>query len=429
MRSLVVAGLIAAGIAGPPRVARGADPTPAAPSSSTATPNPSSPAAATATAAPPPTSADEETRRRLEADIAKELGASPGAPAPGAPPAAPASGGTPQQGSGTTGGNPLARVLLLPDISAIGSFALAYDRYDVATLSPRDGPYGPPDTAQPLFEELELGLQSVVDPYARADVFVSFTPDGVDVEEGYLTTLSLPAGLQVRAGKLFSPFGRINQQHPHVWDFVDAPLAARLVAAEKLSGPGADVAWLAPLPWFAELHVAYQATAPAPGDPERPTAVAHLQQYFSIGDATTLGVGVSAAVRDDVAGSRDLGDVSAYVRVRPPTTRSYVTLQGELYGRRFRGETGGSDGGGYAQLFWRPGPFSGWGIRYDDAPAAPEAGVGRERRYGALAIWYPSEFSRLRLQASYDQRPDGGDGLEGLLALEFVIGSHGAHPF
>ncbi|HEX9050583.1 MAG TPA: hypothetical protein VF841_08635, partial [Anaeromyxobacter sp.] len=316
------------------------------------------------------------------------------------------------------------------DISAIGTFALAYDRYDVAALSPRDGPYGPADKAQPLFRELELGVQSVVDPYARADVFISFTPDGVDVEEGYLTTLSLPAGFQVRAGKFFSPFGRLNQQHPHVWDFVDAPLAARLVATEKLSGPGLDVAWLAPLPWFAELHAAYQATAPAPGDPERPTGAAHLQQYFSLGDATTLGVGASAAVRSDVTGgARDLGNVSVYVRVRPPTTRAYATLQGELYGRRFRGEPGGSDGGGYAQLFWRPGPFYGYGVRYDDAPAVPEAGAGRERRYGALATWYPSEFSRLRGELSYDRRPSGGDGLEALLALEFVMGSHGAHPF
>ena len=60
---------------------------------------------------------------------------------------------------------------------------------------------------------------------------------------------------------------------------------------------------------------------------------------------------------------------------------------------------------------------------------AAHEGSGRERRYGALASWYPSEFSRLRLEASYDRRPDGGDGLEALLALEFVIGSHGAHPF
>ena len=420
MRSLLVATVLAAGAAGLPAAARAAEAGP--PAGSTATPTPAPPGST-------PSAADEEARKKLEADIAKETGASGEAPAAAAPPAQ-AEGAAQGQGAGPTGGNPMARVLLLPDISAIGSFALAYDRYDVETLSPRDGPYGPPDKAQPLFQELELGLQSVVDPYARADVFLSFTPDGVDVEEAYLTTLSLPAGLQLRAGKLFSPFGRQNQQHPHVWDFVDGSLAARLVAAEKLSGPGVDLAWLAPLPWFAELHVAWQATAPTPGDPERGTGVARLLQYFSLGEATTLGVGASAAVRSDATGVfTDLGGVDAYLRWRPPTTRSYLTLQGELVGRRIRGGSGGSDAGGYAQLFWRQGPFYGFGVRYDGAPAVPEAGTGREHRYGAVATWFPSEFQRLRLQVSYDERPAGGDGLEALLALEFAIGAHGAHPF
>jgi hypothetical protein len=36
---------------------------------------------------------------------------------------------------------------------------------------------------------------------------------------------------------------------------------------------------------------------------------------------------------------------------------------------------------------------------------------------------------RLRLQLAYDRLPQGRDGLEALLHLEFAIGSHGAHPF
>lgn len=54
-------------------------------------------------------------------------------------------------------------------------------------------------------------FQAVVDPYARADVFVSFERDSVNVEEAYLPTLTLPAGLQLKAGKFGSPVGRINQ--------------------------------------------------------------------------------------------------------------------------------------------------------------------------------------------------------------------------
>jgi hypothetical protein len=382
---------------------------------------------------------EAEARRRLEAQIAKELGQDGGQGAPPATPPPPPS--APQGATGATGGNPFARLLLLPDLSAIGSFAAAYDSYDVPRLSPRSGPSAPPGKLAFRFEEVELGLQAAVDPYARADVFISFHPGGVDVEEAYLTTLSLPAGLQVRAGQFFSPFGRQNQQHPHVWEFVDAPLALdRILAADVLSGPGVEVAWLAPLPWFAELRVAGQSTQPypAPGGEDRLTGLARLLQYFPLGAATTLGVGLSVARRDEASGGgfRDLAGADVYLRWRPAATRGYVALQGELLGRKFREVEGGrSDAGGYAQLFWRQDAYWGYGVRYDQAPvgpffgADPAAPAGTERRYGAVASWFPSEFQRLRLQISYDRRPGGADGLEALLGLEFGIGAHGAHPF
>jgi hypothetical protein len=379
---------------------------------------------------------DEAARKKLEEEIAKELGQggakapAQGQPAPGAQ-AQPAPGSAAQGGTAGAGGNSMARLLLLPDVSAIGSFAGALDSYDVSARSPRVGLFGPKDKPTALFDEVELGLQSVVDPYARADIFISFTPDGVDVEEAYLTTLGLPAGLQVRAGKFFTPFGRQNQQHPHVWDFIDAPLArGRLLASDVLSGPGLDVAWLAPLPWFTELRIAAQDTAPSPGDEERLTGVARLLQYLPVSDAATLGVGLSAARRSEATGAfRDLGAADVYLRVRPPASRSYVTLQAELYARKFRSVAGESGTGGYAQLFFRRDAYFGYGIRYDGAPAAGEGAPGTEHRFGAVGAWYPSEFQRIRLQLSYDRAPDGRDGLEALLGLEFGIGAHGAHPF
>ncbi len=364
-------------------------------------------------------------QKKLEEEIGKELGASP-APQPAPPQAVTA----PTGASGQTGGNPLARLLLLPDISAIGSFALAYDSYDAAAESPRFGPTSEAHKPTPLFQELELALQSVVDPYARADIFISFTPEGVEVEEAYLTTLSLPAGFQVRAGKLKSPFGRLNQQHPHVWDFVDAPLAmSRLVAGESLSGPGADVAWLAPVPWFLELHLAGQSTVPVGDTAERRSLVARILQYFDVGATSALGIGLSAAHVEGAADApdRDLGGLDVYLKLRPPSTRAYLALQGELFGSRFTGVSlGDSAVGGYVQAIWRQGPYWAYGVRYDNAPAVEP---GREHRWSAMATWLPSEFQRIRLQLAYDQRPGGRDGLEALLHLEFVIGSHGAHPF
>lgn len=372
---------------------------------------------------------DAAAGRKLEEEITKDLergGGRSAAPAASQPaPGASARGGT--------GGNPMARLLLLPDISAIGDFAGVYDSRDVETLSPRAerDPKSPAGKPRFLFQELELGFQSVIDPYARADVFVSFEEAGVNVEEAYLTTLGLPAGLQMRAGKFRSPVGRLNQEHPHVWDFIDAPLAlARIVSsAEALLGPGLDISWLAPLPWFAELHGAVQSTVSEFAGAERLTGIAHLQQFFQLGEGSTLGVGLSAARVDEAgpAARRDVGAAALYLKIRPVTSRAYVALQSELFGRRATTQDGRSTGtGGYVQGLWRRGAHDAFGVRYDWAPGAAS---GTERRVSGLFSWFPSEFQKLRLQVAWDRLPDGTDGLEAILHLELVIGAHGAHPF
>jgi hypothetical protein len=392
---------------------------------------------------PQPSDAD---RARLEEEIAQELGGKPGATS--APPAEagqgqPAPSGAPAQGG--TGGNPLARLLLMPDLSAIASFAGAWDGYDVERRSPARGELlGKRQQPTFLFQEVELGLQSVVDPYFRADVFVSFSPGGVDVEEAYATTLSLPANLQLRAGKLFSPFGRLNQQHPHVWEFVDPPLArGRLLATETLSGPGVASSWLAPLPWFAQVELAAQTTAPYDGQAGELTGVGRLLQYFTLSEALSAGVGLSAARRrEGTPGAfRDLGAVDVYLRNRPVSSRSYLAVQGELYLRRFHGladpaAAGGAlpsgskvQGAGWAQAFWRRSEFVGYGVRYDQAPTAGSSAPGTERRVSAVLDWYPSEFTRVALQPSWDRLPGGKGGLEGLVHFEWAMGAHGAHPF
>src|SRR5690348_4285520 len=79
-----------------------------------------------------------------------------------------------------------------PDIGVIGDFRGEYISVGNRNLDA-------------YLKETEISLQSVVDPYVRADFFVSLSRNpqtreyGAEVEEGYLTTLSLPARLQLRA--------------------------------------------------------------------------------------------------------------------------------------------------------------------------------------------------------------------------------------
>ena len=49
------------------------------------------------------------------------------------------------------------------------------------------GSNGTEDLPSSSLRESEVSLQAIVDPYARADFFLSFGEEGVDVEEGFAT--------------------------------------------------------------------------------------------------------------------------------------------------------------------------------------------------------------------------------------------------
>src|SRR5260221_8532478 len=101
-------------------------------------------------------------------------------PAPGQPPTA----GVPEGAAGAGGpsgalpvyGSAVAGSKVFnPDMAVIGDFLGAAGRNPTA---------GTPGLEM---HESELSLQAVVDPYARADFFVSFGEQGVNLEEGFLT--------------------------------------------------------------------------------------------------------------------------------------------------------------------------------------------------------------------------------------------------
>ncbi len=363
------------------------------------------------------------------------------APAPAAPTPSPAApdAAEPQPfptgayNVGTPGGIPIGKLMLLPEIAVVMDGALGYTTLSTEQQELTAGPI-PQHKAWPMLQEVELAFQATVDPYVRGDVFITFTPDGVEVEEAFLRTLSLPWGLQVKAGQIYSPFGRTSQLHRHQWTFVDQPLAMqRLVGAEGLSGAGGDLSWLAPLPWFAELHLAYQATHPGFEEGQAQlTGVARLIQYFDLSDEATLGVGLSWGLfqAETPEQWKNLAGADLYVKFRDPSSRSSVVLQGEIYGRQLGGQAfSEARWGGYGQAVWRVDRNWEVGARYDNAPGPVALEAGTQENWTALGTYYTSEFFRLRLQPSLVLLPGGHTGFQGLLSFEFTIGAHAAHPF
>jgi hypothetical protein len=79
----------------------------------------------------------------------------------------------------------------------------------------------------------EFAFYAPVDPYFNLYATIPVTEDGAEVEEAYFVTTCLPTGHQIKAGKFKSSFGRLNGQHSHAWDFVDAPLPYRAFIGDE----------------------------------------------------------------------------------------------------------------------------------------------------------------------------------------------------
>jgi hypothetical protein len=345
----------------------------------------------------------------------------------------------------------------------------------------------------------ELSLQGAVDPSFRGDSHIIFAIDKngetvVELEEAYLTTLTLPADLQLRLGQFFTEFGRLNRQHPHQWDFVDQPLVNnRMFGADGLRAPGARLSWLAPTPFFLEVLSGIQnprgetqtsflandaafegtfsgGTAPASlgGHPfvqeevQSAADMIYLERVatsFEIGEESTLAAGISALFGPNASGrdgSTQIYGVDAFYKWKPTANDQgwpFVTLQTESLWRRYHADdfTGDADGDGtpdpfpdeifrdhgmYAQALYgfdRPW-VAGFRVDYVDGDGASTGGLGpldRRVRFSPNLTYYPSEFSKIRLQANFDKVQELQDDNFFSLWLQFEIlfGAHGAHKF
>src|SRR6266478_6572961 len=181
--------------------------------------------------------------------------------------------------------------LLNPDISLIGDFIGTAGRNNVS----------PSPSLQ--MHETEVGMQAIIDPYARADAFLSFGETGVNVEEAYITFTSLPAGLLLKVGKMRADFGKVNTIHNHALSFIDRPLVTNnLVGGEDgIDDAGLSLSRFLPAPknWFLEgtaqvfrgdsddLFTAYRR--------RDVSVVGHLRAYRDLSESTNLDLGVSYA--------------------------------------------------------------------------------------------------------------------------------------
>jgi len=464
----------------PPGATPATDLAPASPRAP-ATPEPAAPGPV----APPPAGSvapagDAAQRQALEAELAAALAAeaSEASEAPPAPAPPPALVGAP---------SPLRLLDLSFDLLGAAGGSSASEG-DLRLLEA--GGHDPKNQGFTV-QNVELTFAGVVDPFLRGDANIVLLIDeegetAIEVEEAYLSSLDLPFNLQLEAGQFFTEFGRLNPTHPHSWDFVDQPVVnSRFFGPDGLRSPGVQLSWLAPLPFFAELVGSVQNShgetvtsfrnAPeevfagrtlierdvqGPGDL---LYLARLRTSFDVGEALTLVGGLSALFGPNASAedtdTRIYG-ADFYLKWRPLTANQgwpFLAWQAEAMLRRYRagevlGESGAlapatrlDDVGLYTQLLWGfARPWVG-GLRFDRALGesesfeSPEGGYDSStdslrdsrQRYSAVLSYYPSEFSKLRVQYNYDRAQflSGGDAHSAFFQFEILFGAHGAHKF
>ncbi len=337
--------------------------------------------------------------------------------------------------------------------------------------------------------EAEMTASANIDNMFYGQTTIGLHMDGdeleIDLEEAFVDTLGLPAGLGLRFGRFYSNIGYLNTHHTHAWNFADAPLAYQAFLGKQYRDDGARVTWVAPTEeLFVEVGAELLRGGAYPGGGNTGDLGAVKHGFVHIGgdiaDNSSWQLGLShmdvdvesrtsgghahgaAATGPSFAGDSRLSAIDLVWKTQLSGGRSLV-LQGEYFLRDEDGQVTLSETAGDA-LFNYDGEQSGWytqgvfqfapqwraGVRYDRLTADNnlamvsnatgesdddifeesgfESGSHDPNRWTAMLDWSPSEFSRLRLQYARDNSRIESDN-QFMLQYIMTLGAHGAHQY
>ncbi len=295
-------------------------------------------------------------------------------------------------------------------------------------------------------EETEFSFQSTIDPYAKADFFYSVSRDAEtgkfsgEIEEGYLTTLSLPAHLQLKAGKFKQALGRVNPVHSHALPFIDMPDAyVNYFGEEGLNDEGLSLSWLVPnSKFFQELTVEL-----TDGPRESPSFIyssktdflmlAHLKNFWDLNQNTTLELGITEiSGKNESSFTTNITAADLTYKWKPLRMNTYksLTWQSEFfYSHAMTDENDAIKSIGFYtllnyQLSRR------WFVtgRYDYSNLPFDENY-MQQSYSLTLGWYATEFQKIELAGKTTSIEDQDRGYEAFVRWIFVIGSHGAHQY
>jgi hypothetical protein len=348
----------------------------------------------------------------------------------------------------TYGGATSNAKLLNPDISLIGDFIGTAGHNNIS-----------PSPSLEMHES-EVGLQAIIDPYARADAFISFGETGVNVEEAYVTFTSLPAGLLLKVGKKRADLGKVNTIHNHALPFIDRPLVTNnLVGGEDgIDDAGFSLSRFLPAPkdWFlegtAQVLRGDSANVFHASRREDVSVVGHVRAYRDLSESTNLDLGISYARGHNNAGVGTTLDPSQFLTnlYSADATLRWKPLRRAIYHSfLFRTELFWSARdqlsstvpnlfqtqhafGFYSDAEYRLNRRWTLGGRFDRSGHATAANL-TDTGFSTILTYWPSEFSQIRGQYRFGHLAvtptNFSNANELLFQFLFVMGAHGAHPF
>jgi hypothetical protein len=351
--------------------------------------------------------------------------------------------------------------------------------YGITGFVPSQGDVAPPPHSFSLGES-EVSIAANVDQLFRGVLTFSLPPEQgapPTVEEGFIQTIGLGNGLNLKAGRFLSGIGYMNEQHAHAWDFSDAPLAYKAFFGNQLKGEGLQLKWLAPTDTFLEFGAEVGRGGAFPSTDRNSNGVTLAAFYAHAGGD----IGLSNSWRAGLSFvGTDPRDRSFDVVETPTLTNTYkfggksrtwiadavwkwspdgnpheqnLTAQGEYFHRTEDGTLAAYANGTPIDTESFASRQSGWylqgayqfmpnwrvGLRHDkldygtidnqyvaDIPILMPYNPSRNT---LMLDWNPSEFSRIRLQVARDNSLSGIADNQVILQYLMSLGPHGAHKF
>ena len=279
--------------------------------------------------------------------------------------------------------------------------------------------------------EFEIGFQSALDPYSHTKIFVSIEDGAVGLEEGYAYWTGLPGHIRLDVGKYRQQFGELNRWHLHAVPETEYPLAlTTYLGGDGLVGTGLSVYRA-----FGGLgtHELVAQVTRSSSDAElfggggRPTYLAHLLNFWQLGQATYMQLGgtVLYGTNPDSALRTTVGGLDWRLTWRPPLRAMYRewTLRGELLAlRKQLAGLGPTRLGGYVSSTYKLNQRFIAGLRYDYVES-PLTGEITRQAIPSLTMWQ-SEWVLLRAQYQWEKIASATATHQLALQAVWAIGPH-----